>query len=103
MALLQAMAAAHVSRIVFSSSATVYGTAKPPLREEAPTGQGITNPYGQTKYVIERILRDVVGGKHGTETPPWQVVSLRYFNPIGADPSGKIGEQPGGVPNNVMP
>jgi hypothetical protein len=76
--LLQAMAFARVSRIVFSSSATVYGTSKPPLREDDQTGVGVTNPYGQTKYVIERILRDVVGGTHGKGAPPWQVVSLRY-------------------------
>ena len=65
------------------------------------TGVGITNPYGQTKFVIERILRDCVGGSLGDKS--WQTISLRYFNPIGADSSGQIGEQPNGIPNNVMP
>mmetsp|Transcript_8329 Transcript_8329/g.24721 ORF Transcript_8329/g.24721 Transcript_8329/m.24721 type:complete len:449 (-) Transcript_8329:125-1471(-) len=101
--LLQEMAAANMTRIIFSSSATVYGTSPPPLKEDAQTGQGITNPYGQTKYVIERILRDCVGGKVAASGRAWQAISLRYFNPIGADASGEIGEQPNGVPNNVMP
>lgn len=101
--LLQAMAEAGVTKIIFSSSATVYGTSKPPLKESAQTGLGITNPYGQTKFVIERILRDCAGGKLAGKGRVWQTISLRYFNPIGADPSGDIGEQPSGIPNNVMP
>jgi UDP-glucose 4-epimerase len=99
--LLRAMANANVTKIIFSSSATVYGTSKPPLKEDATTGQGITNPYGQTKYAIEQILHDCVRGKIGAT--PWQAISLRYFNPIGAHPSGDIGEHPNGIPNNVMP
>jgi len=87
-------------RIVFSSSATVYGTAAPPFHEETTTGVGITNPYGQTKYDIERILMELPQAKDGDD---WQVVILRYFNPVGAHPSGLIGEQPNGIPNNLMP
>mmetsp|Transcript_24158 Transcript_24158/g.42745 ORF Transcript_24158/g.42745 Transcript_24158/m.42745 type:complete len:429 (-) Transcript_24158:463-1749(-) len=87
-------------RIVFSSSATVYGTAEPPFKEDSITGVGITNPYGQTKYDIEKILMELPHAKDGDE---WQVVVLRYFNPVGAHPSGLIGEQPNGIPNNLMP
>ncbi|GAB5368038.1 hypothetical protein AAMO2058_001283500 [Amorphochlora amoebiformis] len=87
-------------RIIFSSSATVYGTATPPFKEDSPTGTGITNPYGQTKYDIERILLELPKGEDGDD---WQIVILRYFNPVGAHPSGLIGEQPNGIPNNLMP
>ena len=84
--------------IIFSSSATVYGTpVHIPITEECPKGI-ITNPYGQTKSMIEQILTDV----HQAD-PEWNVVLLRYFNPIGAHPSGLIGEDPTGVPNNLMP
>ena len=87
-----------VKSIVFSSSATVYGTpAFVPITEECPKGI-CTNPYGWTKYVCEQILRDYV-----VADPSWSVVLLRYFNPIGAHQSGLIGEDPRGVPNNLMP
>lgn len=84
--------------IVFSSSATVYGMNNvSPLREDMQTG-GTTNPYGTTKYMIEIILTDIF--KSDNE---WNVTLLRYFNPIGAHKSGKIGENPNGIPNNLMP
>ncbi|MDD3213548.1 MAG: UDP-glucose 4-epimerase GalE, partial [Eubacteriales bacterium] len=87
----------NVSRFVFSSSATVYGLAETmPLTETMPTG--CTNPYGWTKYMIERILTDVAAAN-----PDWAVALLRYFNPIGAHESGMIGEDPVGIPNNLMP
>lgn len=83
---------------VFSSSATVYGTpAYNPITEDFPTG-GCTNPYGRTKYMIEEILKDL----HGAD-PDWNIVIFRYFNPIGAHASGRIGENPNGIPNNLMP
>jgi len=84
-------------RIVFSSSATVYGAAEQlPLREDAPTSA--TNPYGATKLMGEQILRDL-----GVADPAWQTACLRYFNPVGAHESGRIGEDPRGTPNNLMP
>lgn len=87
----------QVKRLVFSSSATVYGTQKKmPLVETMETSA--TNPYGWTKYMIEQILRDVV-----VADPAWSVMLLRYFNPIGAHESGRIGENPNGIPNNLMP
>ena len=96
--LCEEMERAGCKKIVFSSSATVYGTGKVPLREDAETGRGITNPYGRTKYMIEEILKDIcIADKE------WSVVLLRYFNPIGAHGSGKIGEDPNGIPNNLMP
>lgn len=85
-------------RIVFSSSATVYGVPdEVPLREDMFC-KGCTNPYGWTKYMIEKILQGIV-----TADPEWSVVLLRYFNPIGAHSSGLIGEDPRGIPNNLMP
>lgn len=85
------------TRFVFSSSATVYGTAETmPLTENMPTG--CTNPYGWTKYMIEQILTDVAAAD-----ADWAVALLRYFNPIGAHKSGLIGEDPVGIPNNLMP
>jgi UDP-glucose 4-epimerase len=85
------------SRMVFSSSATVYGAPeKLPLREDAPTSS--TNPYGATKLMGEQILRDV-----GVAESSWQTACLRYFNPVGAHESGRIGEDPRGTPNNLMP
>ncbi|WP_422017451.1 UDP-glucose 4-epimerase GalE [Roseateles sp.] len=85
------------TRIVFSSSATVYGAPEAlPLREDAPTSS--TNPYGATKLMGEQILRDV-----GVADPSWQTACLRYFNPVGAHESGRIGEDPRGLPNNLMP
>ena len=69
-----------------------------PIREDAQTGVGITNPYGQTKHMIEQILIDLAHAE-----PDWNIILLRYFNPVGAHPSGLIGEDPKGVPNNLMP
>ncbi len=84
--------------IIFSSSATVYGDpAVIPITEECPKGY-CTNPYGQTKWMLEEVLKDV-----RRADPEWNVVLLRYFNPIGAHPSGRIGEDPNGIPNNLMP
>ncbi|MDO9073351.1 MAG: UDP-glucose 4-epimerase GalE [Rubrivivax sp.] len=86
-----------VRRIVFSSSATVYGDpATLPITEDAPLTA--TNPYGQTKLMGEQILRDL-----GVADPAWQTACLRYFNPVGAHDSGRIGEDPRGTPNNLMP
>lgn len=88
-----------VNRLIFSSSATVYGTQdSPECFESMTTGQGITNPYGRTKYFIEEILKDVSAGH-----PELSITLLRYFNPIGNHPSGLIGEDPNGIPNNIMP
>ena len=96
--LCEAMRDHGVRQIIFSSSATVYsGDNEMPLYETSRTG-GCTNPYGWTKYVCEQILRDYV-----VADPSWSVVLLRYFHPIGAHPSGLIGEDPRGVPNNLMP
>lgn len=84
--------------IIFSSSATVYGNpAIIPITEECPKGQ-CTNPYGQTKSMLEQIMMDMQKAD-----PEWNVVLLRYFNPIGAHPSGTMGEDPNGIPNNLMP
>lgn len=84
--------------IVFSSSATVYGDpAFVPITEECPTG-GVTNPYGQTKYMIEQMLTDIYVSDH-----EWNVILLRYFNPIGGHESGLLGENPKGIPNNLLP
>ncbi len=95
--LCEVMRAHKVSRIVFSSSATVYGvTDEMPLVETMSTG--CTNPYGWTKYMIEQILQDIAHAN-----PDWAVALLRYFNPIGAHESGLIGEDPVGIPNNLMP
>ncbi|MBN2222802.1 MAG: UDP-glucose 4-epimerase GalE [Vallitaleaceae bacterium] len=95
--LLKVMKEFHVKKMVFSSSATVYGlTNTSPLTEELPLSA--TNPYGYTKVMIEQILRDV-----GVADPEFSIVLLRYFNPIGAHESGEIGENPSGVPNNLMP
>ena len=96
--LCQCMSAHHVKRIVFSSSATVYGEEnQPPYTEEMPRGT-CTNPYGWTKSMIEQILTDLV-----VSDPEWTVVLLRYFNPVGAHESGLIGEDPSGIPNNLRP
>lgn len=87
-----------VKKMIFSSSATVYGDpAFVPITEDCPKGV-ITNPYGQTKGMLEQILTDL-----HTADPEWNVVLLRYFNPIGAHESGKIGEDPKGIPNNLVP
>ncbi|HEM4067594.1 TPA: UDP-glucose 4-epimerase GalE [Streptococcus suis] len=97
LALVEVMAEFGVKKIVFSSSATVYGLNNPsPLVETMPTSA--TNPYGYTKVMLEQILRDVeVADKE------WSIALLRYFNPIGAHESGLIGEEPAGIPNNLMP
>ncbi len=93
----QAMQQHGVRRLVFSSSATVYGDpASLPITEAAPLSA--TNPYGQTKLIGETILRDL-----GAADPSWQTACLRYFNPVGAHESGRIGEDPRGTPNNLMP
>lgn len=98
MNLLQVMAAHNVKRIVFSSSATVYGDpASVPIRENFPTG-GTTNPYGTSKYMVERMLADLC-----LADPTWSAVVLRYFNPVGAHKSGLIGEDPNDIPNNLVP
>lgn len=95
--LLQAMQAVGVRTIVFSSSATVYGEPQTlPIPEDHPLSA--TNPYGRTKLVIEDMLRDLYAGD-----PHWRIALLRYFNPVGAHQSGLIGEDPNGIPNNLMP
>ncbi len=95
--LFETMAETGVKTLVFSSSATVYGDpASVPIREDAPLSA--TNPYGRSKLMIEDILRDL----HRAE-PDWKIALLRYFNPVGAHPSGRIGEDPNGIPNNLMP
>lgn len=96
--LCRVMDKAGCKKLVFSSSATVYGSKNPsPLREDMPTG-GTTNPYGTTKYFIEQILQDLC-----ISDSEWDVSILRYFNPIGAHKSGRIGEDPNGIPGNLMP
>ena len=97
-ALLQAMHAAGVRTMVFSSSATVYGDpATLPIREDFPLSA--TNPYGWSKLMMEQVLADV----HASAPGQWRLARLRYFNPVGAHPSGLIGEDPQGTPNNLMP
>ena len=99
LALCTVMQKHKVNKLIFSSSATVYGLpSELPLKESSQVGIGITNPYGQTKYMIEQILRDLV-----VSNPAWQISLLRYFNPIGAHSSGLIGEDPSGIPNNLLP
>jgi UDP-glucose 4-epimerase len=96
-ALFECMVEARVKTIVFSSSATVYGDSpQMPIREEFPLSA--SNPYGRTKLMIEEILRDLAKSASG-----WEVALLRYFNPVGAHASGLIGEDPNGIPNNLMP
>lgn len=96
--LLDVMSIHNVKNIVFSSSATVYGIpAEMPITENCPKGN-ITNPYGQTKSMLEQILTDIQKADN-----EWNVILLRYFNPIGAHKSGRIGENPNGIPNNLMP
>ena len=97
LSVLDAMAQAHVRHIVLSSSATVYGEhGVPPMSEDAPLSA--TNPYGQTKVMMEQIIRDVAIADKNL-----RYAMLRYFNPVGAHPSGQIGEHPRGIPNNLMP
>lgn len=98
LSLCEAMGRAGVKNIIFSSSATVYGNPESvPITEECPKGT-CTNPYGWTKWMLEQILTDL-----HTADPEWNVVLLRYFNPIGAHESGLIGEDPKGIPNNLVP
>ncbi|SMF14146.1 UDP-glucose 4-epimerase GalE [Pseudogulbenkiania subflava] len=95
--LLECMREAGVRRLVFSSSATVYGDPHTvPIREDFPLGP--SNPYGHSKLMMEQVLRDVAASE-----PGWQITLLRYFNPVGAHESGLIGEDPNGIPNNLMP
>lgn len=94
--LLEVMKQHNVKKIVFSSSATVYGMAKVPIKEDSPLST--TNPYGSTKLMIEQILKDVFVADN-----EWSIALLRYFNPVGAHESGLIGENPNGIPNNLMP
>ena len=96
--LLDVMRAHNCKKFIFSSSATVYGDpATMPITEEFPTG-GTTNPYGTTKLFIEQILKDIYNSDNS-----WDICILRYFNPVGAHESGLIGEEPQGIPNNLMP
>ncbi|OQY20304.1 MAG: UDP-glucose 4-epimerase GalE [Desulfobacteraceae bacterium 4572_35.1] len=96
--LCQAMEAAGVFRLVFSSSATVYGEPEQmPILENFTVG-GVTNPYGRSKWIIEQVLEDL-----SCADPRWSIALLRYFNPVGAHESGMIGEDPDGVPNNLLP
>ncbi len=95
--LLQAMQRAGLRNLIFSSSATVYGDpASVPIREDFP--RSATNPYGRSKLMIEDVLGDLYRAD-----PAWRIARLRYFNPVGAHPSGLIGEDPRGVPNNLLP
>lgn len=97
--LTEVMQEKSVKQLIFSSSATVYGTPdKLPLKETSRVGIGITNPYGQTKFMIEQILSDLF-----ISDPAWKITNLRYFNPVGAHESGKIGEDPNGLPNSLLP
>ncbi|NLB89701.1 MAG: UDP-glucose 4-epimerase GalE [Clostridiales bacterium] len=96
--LCQVMKNHNVKKLVYSSSATVYGESNPmPLTENMPIGE-VTNPYGRTKVIGEQILQDLA-----FSDPKWSIVLLRYFNPIGAHKSGEIGEDPKGIPSNLMP
>ena len=95
--LMEAMKQCNVKTLVFSSSATVYGdSSEPPWNEHVPTSP--TNPYGQSKLMVDQIMADV-----SVSDTSWSMTSLRYFNPVGAHPSGLMGEDPQGIPNNLMP
>lgn len=96
--LLNIMKKNDCKKIIFSSSATVYGNNVYPVDEESSIGIGITNPYGRTKYIIEQILQDLYISNND-----WSITILRYFNPIGAHPSGLLGENPNDIPNNLFP
>lgn len=96
--LLEVMEEFDVRHLVFSSSATVYGDPhEVPIKEDFPVGR-VTNPYGRSKFMVEEILRDTAASD-----PRWNFSILRYFNPVGAHESGQIGEDPSGIPNNLMP
>jgi UDP-glucose 4-epimerase len=96
--LLKVMKKVECYTLIFSSSATVYGKMRSPLYEKTVTGIGLTDPYGKTKYFIEEILKDEF-----KTCSKWKMILLRYFNTVGAHPSGLIGENPNDVPNNLMP
>ena len=96
--LLEIMDKYNCHNLIFSSSCTVYGLQESPLDENLEIGRGITNPYGQTKFMIERILQDMC-----IANKKWNIIALRYFNPVGAHKSGLIGEDPNAIPNNLMP
>lgn len=98
LSLFEVMRTHGVRTLIFSSSATVYGSAPVPYHEDGSAGQGIANPYGQTKYMIEQFMKDEAGAR-----PDAAFTSLRYFNPVGAHESGLLGEHPQGTPNNLMP
>ena len=99
LALLEAMREHSIKQLIFSSSATVYGSpSELPLRETSTVGVGLTNSYGKTKYMIEQIIQDYCAA-----APTFEATILRYFNPIGAHQSGQIGEDPNGIPNNLLP
>lgn len=97
--LLEVMEEVGCRNIIFSSSATVYGNAAAPLSETTQTGVGLSNPYGETKWAVEQILK----ARSAKTTPTIRSVILRYFNPVGAHPSGLLGESPNGTPNNLFP
>ena len=96
--LLKIMEKHNCKKLIFSSSATVYGDQKYPVDETNETGKNITNPYGKTKYVIEEILKDLYNSDK-----TWSIIILRYFNPVGAHTSGLLGENPKDIPNNLFP
>jgi UDP-glucose 4-epimerase len=98
LALLEAMQELGIHKFVFSSSATVYGSSSYPYEETMQIGVGVTSPYGKTKVAIENMLQDLAAADDKAE-----ILALRYFNPVGAHGSGKIGELPQGTPNNLMP
>lgn len=99
LALCELMLEYRVPHLVFSSSATVYGEpSELPLKETSTVGLNLTNPYGKTKFMLEEITRDIAAAH-----PEFSVTILRYFNPVGAHESGRIGENPKGIPNNIMP
>lgn len=99
LSLIEVMGEFNVKNLIFSSSATVYGEpSELPLKETSRVGMGITNPYGWTKYMLEQVLQDLY-----TSDSSWNITILRYFNPVGAHSSGLIGEDPTGLPNNLLP
>jgi len=102
--LTEVMAEAQVKNLIFSSSATVYGEPDTVQYSEELPVYGATNPYGKSKAMVEEILKDLSAADNLTETSnPWNITLLRYFNPIGAHESGRIGEDPNGIPNNLIP
>lgn len=97
--LFEVMRKYNVYKLVYSSSCTVYGEPEQlPINESHPTGKGLTSPYGKSKFFCEEIMKDIC-----ISDKKWMIISLRYFNPVGAHKSGRIGEDPAGIPNNLMP